>query len=74
MREMERLVSTLFPEQGPKLVDIKFFPGEHPVTVEEFCAEVSTALVQVDSGLVTALPGYEENFNAVSVDQFVNGA
>ena len=74
MREMERLISTLFPEDGPKLVDIKFFPGEQPVTVEEFCAEVNSAFVQVDSGMVTALSGYEETFNTVSVEQFVSAA
>ena len=27
MREMEQLIALLFPAEGPKLVDLKFFQG-----------------------------------------------
>ena len=74
MREMDRFVSTLFPKDGGHLVDIKFFPGEQPVTVEEFCEEVHSAFLQVDSGLSDALSSFREEAKRISVDRFLTGA
>lgn len=74
MREMERLVSMLFPKEGQELVDLKFFPGEQPVTVEEFCAEAHSAFVQVESGMSPASHEFDENAGQVSVDKFLADA
>ena len=71
MKEIDRLVSMLFPEQGPKLVDIKFFPGEQTVTVDEFCKEVHSAFVQVDSGQSVSSPNFPEQLSRISVDKFL---
>lgn len=74
MREMERLITTLFPKDGPKLVDLKFFPGEEPGTVEEFCEEVHAAFLLVDSGRTDASHSYPENLRQISVDRFLADA
>jgi hypothetical protein len=74
MREMDRLVSTLFPKGVQELVDLKFFPGEQPVTVEEFCEEVHSAFLQVSSSLSEPQRNFSENFRRVSVDRFLAGA
>jgi hypothetical protein len=71
MREMDRLVSMLFPVEGQKLVDLKFFPGEQSVTVEEFCEEAHAAFVQIDSGQSPAQQNFTESFSRVSVDRFL---
>lgn len=71
MREMERLISTLFPKEGPTLVDLKFFPGEQPVTVEEFCEEASSAFLLVDTQRTEATTSYHEDLRGISVDRFL---
>ena len=74
MREMDRLISMLFPQDaGRQLVDLKFFPGEEPVTVEEFCDEVHSAFLRVSSGLSEAMFGFREDIKQVSIDQFLAG-
>jgi len=73
MREMDRFVSMLFPTGGGQLVDLKFFPGEQPVTVEEFCEEVHSAFLQVDSGQSDPLTSFPETFKKISVDRFLTG-
>jgi hypothetical protein len=74
MREMEQLVALLFPAEGPKLVDIKFFHGESPVKVEEFCEEAHAAFVQVDSSQSKAAIDFPEQLNRVSVERFLSVA
>ena len=72
MREIDRFVSMLFPQGGRRrLVDLKFFPGEEPVTVEEFCAEVHSAFLQVDTGQSGPLPAFQEDVKKISVDRFL---
>lgn len=74
MREMDRLCSILFPKDGStKLVDLKFFPGEQQVTVEEFCEEVHSAFLQVDSGQSPGEGNFPETLHQVSVDKFLAG-
>lgn len=74
MREMDKLIALLFPAGGPKLLDLKFFQGELPVKVEEFCEEAHAAFVQVNSGQSQAAQGFPETLTRVSVDKFLNGA
>lgn len=71
MREMEQLIALLFPKEGPKLMDLKFFHGETPVKVEEFCEAAHAAFVQVDSGQSPAEEGFPERIKPVSVDKFL---
>jgi hypothetical protein len=71
MQEIDRLVASLFPAHGPKLEDIKFFQGENPVTIEEFCKEVHSAFVQVNSGQSEGKTGFPETLTRVSVDRFL---
>jgi hypothetical protein len=71
MREMEQLIALLFPAEGPKLLDIKFFAGEIPVKVEEFCEEAHAAFVQVESKAAADFP---EDLNRVSVERFLSVA
>ena len=72
MKEINRLVTLLFPEEndGSRVVDLKFFPGEQLVTVEEFCKEVHSAFVQVDSGQSVMSTNFPETFAQVHVDRF----
>jgi hypothetical protein len=74
MKEMDRLISFLFPEEGQRLVDLKFFPGEHQVTVEEFCEEAHSAFVQVESGQSAPCTLFPENLIRIDVDKFLAGA
>lgn len=71
MKEMDRLLSMLFPVEGQKLVDLKFFPGEQSVTVEDFCKEVHSAFLQVDSGQVQPDHSVEAPVNKVALDRFL---
>ncbi len=71
MREMDRLVANLFPKEGPRLLDLKFFPGEQPVTVEEFCKDVHAAFVQIDAGQTDAMTEYSETLRVASLDRFL---
>ncbi len=73
MRGMDRFVTMLFPKDGSRLVDIKFFPGEQPVTVGEFCKEVHSAFLQVESGLSEPLSSFPEDSKQVSIDRFLIG-
>ena len=74
MREMEQLIALLFPADGRKLVDLKFFQGEHPVKVEEFCEEAHAAFVQVESGQSKPTNNFPEKLTPVSVDKFLSTA
>lgn len=75
MREMEQLIALLFPtEGGPKLMDLKFFQGETPVKVEEFCEEAHSVFVQVDSGQSRVTEGFPEDLNRLTVDKFLADA
>lgn len=74
MREMEQLIALLFPKEGPKLMDLKFFQGESPVKVEEFCEAAHAAFVQVDSGQSTPTKTFPEELNRVPVDKFLANA
>jgi hypothetical protein len=76
MREIDRLITQLFPQEndGSKVLDLKFFPGEQAVTVEEFCKEVHAAFVEVDSGQSAASYSFPENLSPVSVDRFFAAA
>jgi hypothetical protein len=71
MGEMDRLLTMLFPKSGQELLDIKFFPGEQPVTVEEFCEEVHAAFLQVESGQTEAMREFPEELRPVHVDRFL---
>ncbi|MDF3154770.1 hypothetical protein P3C58_22580 [Mesorhizobium sp. XAP10] len=73
MKEVDRLITLLFPEEndGSKVLDLKFFPGEQLVTVEEFCKEAHSAFVQVDAGQSNASQGFPENLSPVHVDRFL---
>jgi hypothetical protein len=55
-------------------VDIKFFHGESPVKVEEFCEEAHAAFVQVDSSQSKATVDFPEQLNRVSVERFLSVA
>jgi hypothetical protein len=72
MQEVDRFVLSLFPANGPKIVDLKFFPGEDQVTVEIFCDEAHAAFL--NASLEDGHEGFVENLNRVSVDRFINGA
>ena len=74
MREIDRFVVSLFPANGSKLVDLKFFPGEEPVTESEFAEKAHAAFLQVDSGLLTGTENFAENLNRIPVDRFLVGA
>lgn len=76
MKEIDRLNKLLFPEgnKGSKVVDLKFFPGEQAVTVEEFCKDVHAAFVQVDSGQSMTTDNFVENVQRVPVERFLNPA
>ena len=74
MREMEQLIDLLFPTEGPKLEDLKFFEGETPVKVEDFCTEAHAAFVQVDSGRSVHTNGLPEDLSRVQVDRFLKSA
>lgn len=74
MREMDRLVAHLFPKEGPRLVDLKFFPGEQPVTVEEFCKDVHAAFVQIDAGQTEVMTSYDETLQIAPLDRFLASA
>jgi hypothetical protein len=73
MKEMDRLTKLLFPEgnHGSKIVDLKFFPGEQAVTVEEFCKDVHAAFVQAESGQSEKSEWFEETITRVHVDRFL---
>jgi hypothetical protein len=73
MREMEQLLSLLFPDEGTKLIDLKFFAGEQPVKVEEFCLDAHSAFVQVQSGQAPAEQTLVETLHTVHVDKFIDG-
>jgi len=74
MKEMDRLISFLFPKEGQRLVDLKFFPGEQQVTVEEFCEEAHSAFVQVESGQSAPSEHFPESLTRIGVDKFLAGA
>lgn len=74
MREMEQLIDLLFPKEGPRLQDLKFFEGEKPVKIEDFCAEAHAAFVQVDSGRVRSTEGLEEVCVPVNADKFLKAS
>lgn len=71
MKEVDRLMSMLFPEEGAALVDLKFFPGEQPVTMAEFCEEVHSAFLQVDSGTSLKTSRFEEKLTPVRLEKFL---
>lgn len=73
MKEIDRLVHQLFPVEndGSRVLDLKFFPGEQPVTEEEFCKEVHAAFVQIDSRQSVKSQSFTEQLTPVSVDVFV---
>lgn len=76
MKEIDRLSKLLFPEgtEGSKIVDLKFFPGEQAVTVEEFCRDVHAAFVQVDSGQSEKSEWFTETTQRVHIDRFLVSA
>lgn len=73
MKEIDRLVQLLFPveNEGSRVLDLKFFPGEHLVTVEEFCKEVHSAFVQIDSDQSVKSDGFHEVISSVPVERFL---
>lgn len=73
MKEIDRLATLLFPEanDGSKVLDLKFFPGEQLVTVEEFCREVHSAFVQVDANQSAMSQDFDEELTPVHVDKFL---
>ena len=71
MREMDHLLSILFPKDGSELLDLKFFPGEQQVTVEEFCEEAHSAFLQVDSGQSAGQESFPEDLRRVHVEKFL---
>lgn len=73
MKEIDRLATLLFPEanDGSRILDLKFFPGEQLVTVEEFCREAHAAFVQVDSKQSAMSVDFDEDLSPVHVDQFL---
>ena len=74
MSEINRLAKLLFPEEsgGHRVLDVKFFPGEQPVTVEEFCEDAHAAFVQVDSGQSEASTGFPETLKPVPLQRFLS--
>lgn len=73
MKEIDRLVNLLFPAGGsePEVLDIKFFAGEEMVTVEEFCSDVHSAFVQIDSGRSKPCKHFEETSTSVHINRFL---
>ena len=74
MREMEQLIALLFPAEGPKLVDLKFFQGETPVKLENFCEEAHAVFVQVNSGQSKPNEAFPEALDRLPVDKFLANA
>jgi hypothetical protein len=75
MQDSDRFVASLFPANGPRLLDLKFFPGEEQeVTVSIFEEKAHAAFLSVDSGLSTGTDNFPESLNRVSVDKFLLGA
>ena len=72
MQEIDRFVSSLFPVDGPRIFDLKFFPGEEQVTIEVFCDEAHAAFL--NANLELGHDCFAETLNRVSVDRFINGA
>ena len=70
MREMEQLLALLFPKEGPKLMDLKFFQGETPVKVEEFCEAAHAAFVQVDLANRQPRTASRKTFNPLRLINF----
>lgn len=54
--EQQRLVDRLFNDPSRRVLNFNIFPGEraHECTAEKLCAEINSALDQVESG--TAVP------------------
>jgi len=73
MKEMDRLVALLFPQEnsGSRVLDLKFFPGEQLVTVEDFCKDVHAAFVQLDAGQAKVSAGFPEDMTRIPVDKFL---
>lgn len=71
MREMDQLTDLLFPKEGPRTEDLKFFEGEHPVKIEDFCAEAHAVFVQVNSGRSAPSAGLPEDLERLSVTRFL---
>jgi hypothetical protein len=68
----ERLMSVLFPEDGLKLLDLKFCRGRADViSEEEFAAEVLAAMTQCQLGLTTASESFPETLHKVDVRKVV---
>ena len=55
-------------------MDLKFFQGETPVKMEEFCEAAHAAFVQVDSGQSPAADSFPEDLQPVMVDKFLASA
>jgi hypothetical protein len=70
---MEQLIDLLFPK-GHQLLNLKFFPGEAPVKIQEFCEEAHGAFVQVNSGQSVAANHFPETLPTVHVDKFLADA
>lgn len=74
MQESERFVASLFPATGPKLQNLKFFPGEDQVTLEDFSKETRSAFLLVDTGQSVGADSFPETLTRISVDRFVAGS
>lgn len=48
--EQTRLMDRLFNDPTRKLLNFSITPGEQRCTAEELCAEINSAMDQVDSG------------------------
>ena len=68
MSEKERLMKALFDDPTREHVNIKFFRGfADAIPEEEFCAQVSTALFQLENGLITATETFHEDFHQTDI-------
>lgn len=70
--EQTRLMARLFDDQSRKLINFKISRGEEPCTAEQLCAEINSALDQVESGKAVktnSLP--ETGIESMHVDDFL---
>ena len=72
MQESNRFVASLFPEGGPKLLNLKFFPGEEQVTVEMFCEMAHSVFLLADTGQSEGKDDFPEQLTRVPVDRFMS--
>ena len=68
MSEMDRLLHTLFDDEGRRHLNIKFSRGSSDdISTEALCREVNSAFLLIRAGLVPARPEFGDS-DAPTVD------